>query len=299
MMRELIVIECPTNLGLAKMPYAKEPGVKKLPDWLKSLGFHAAIDPHKILRIEAPEHTMAIDELTQVRNADNLISYAIRQADLVEKEINTNSFLLLLGGDCSLLIGTAMALKKKGRFGLFYLDGHTDYIKPEQSNTHGAAGMDLGIACGYGHPKLTNIHNLGPYVEEQHVFCIGNREYDAFYEKPIKESQVNYIPLYLLRERGIEKVLSQFLGMLIQNNLDGFFIHFDVDVLNDTIMPAVDSRQNDGLSYTELNEILVPLLNSNKAVGMEITILDPDLDPTGEYTRGFINQMVPIINNIQ
>lgn len=26
--RNLVIVECPTNLGVIKMPYAKEPGVK-------------------------------------------------------------------------------------------------------------------------------------------------------------------------------------------------------------------------------------------------------------------------------
>jgi arginase len=53
----------------------------------------------------------------------------------------------------------------------------------------------------------------------------------------------------------------------------------------------VDSRAKGGLSYQELREILGILLASKKAIGMEITILDPDLDPTGIFTEGFVNEM--------
>lgn len=297
--RNLIIIECPTNLGLSPMPYAKEPGVRKLPEWFKKWGFHSAVNPDKTLRIEAPKYTTKIDHLTDVRNADSIIMYAITQSDVMANEVNGNSFLLILGGDCSVLIGSSIAFKKTGNFGLFYLDGHTDYIRPEQSHTYGAAGMDLAIVCGYGHPNLTNILNLNPYFEQQNVFCVGNRECDEEYERPIKDSQVMYIPLNQLREKSIKKTVAQFLYMIEKHNLDGFFIHFDVDVLNDTIMPAVDSRQNDGLSYLELKDILSPLIRSNKAFGMEITILDPDLDNSGSYTKNFIKNFSPIINKLK
>jgi len=294
--RKNVVIECPTNLGLAQSDYAIEPGVKRLPRWLERHGLHTAINPSEVYVIDTPEYTMDLDTTTQVRNANAIITYAKRQADIIEKELSNNSFLIVLGGDCSVLIGSALALKKKGRYGLFFLDGHTDYMLPGHLGTHGAAGMDLAIACGVGHPYLTNIDNQGPYVEEEMVFCVGNREYDLEYERPIMESNVTYYPLNRLRDYGLENVISDFLNIVEQHELDGFFIHLDVDVLNDLIMPAVDCRQEDGLNYEELKKILIPLIMKKKCKGLEITILDPDLDPTGIYTKEFIQNITEIIN---
>jgi arginase len=293
------LFEFPSNLGLIKTDYAIEPGVKKLPDWLKQFGFHEQIKPDKVIRLEPPAYTMLVDKASQVRNADNIVVYAKEQAALLYNEINKQSFQLIVGGDCSILIGSAIALRQKGKYGLFYLDGHTDFIWPEMSGTHGAAGMDLAIVAGHGHDKLTNIHNLKPYIQEDNIYCVGNREYDADYEKPVIESDVTYFPLNRLRENGLQHTVQQFLQMVLQNNLDGFFIHFDVDVLDDQIMPAVDSRTADGLSYDELTEILIPLLSSKKAVGMEITILDPDLDEEGRYTRAFVEHFVQIFTRVR
>ena len=242
---------------------------------------------------------MEIDPITNIRNARSIINYSLLQADVIGKQISKDTFLLILGGDCSILIGSAIAFKKKGRFGLFFLDGHTDYMIPECSHTHGAAGMDLAIVCGYGHDNLTNIDNLCPYFEAQNVFCVGNREYDEEYEKPIRGSEIHYFPLNELRKIGIQNVINQFFAILSKNQLDGFFIHFDVDVLDDTIMPAVDSRQSGGLSYPELKEILTLLFNHDKISGMEITIFDPDLDPDKEYINAFMMNMIPIINKIK
>jgi len=185
-----------------------------------------------------------------------------------------------------------LALKQLGNFGLFFLDGHTDYIWPELSHTGGAAGMDLAIVTGHGHDKLANINRQKPYVKEEQSWCVGNREYDdPEYIAAIENSNVNYFDLNRLREYGIEKTISDFLAMADHKNLDGFWIHLDVDVLNDDIMPAVDSRAPGGLSYDELRMILGRLLKSPKATGIEITILDPDLDPEGKYTRLFVEQV--------
>ncbi|MDG3581812.1 hypothetical protein [Galbibacter pacificus] len=61
-------------------------------------------------------------------------------------------------------------------------------------------------------------------------------------------------------------------------------------------MPAVDSRQQNGLSYSELSALLVPLLQHTKAVGIEFTILDPNLDKDGKYTSDFANNFMAILN---
>lgn len=84
-----------------------------------------------------------------------------------------------------------------------------------------------------------------------------------------------------------------------RKKLDGFWIHIDVDVLDDTIMPAVDSRQPGGLGYKDFNEILRLLLTDAKATDLEITILDPDLDPSGEYIEDFIHQFCTSVNAIR
>jgi len=87
--------------------------------------------------------------------------------------------------------------------------------------------------------------------------------------------------------------------MVKTEKLDGFWIHIDVDVLNDTIMPAVDSRQPNRLGYEEFNEILYLLLSDSTATGLKITILDPDLDQSGEYTKRFIDNFCVTFNSIK
>lgn len=297
--KKWVIIECPSNLGLSQFDERLEPGVRKLPDWLQQNGLHNELCPEKIIRIDSPSYSMDIDRLTDVRNADKLVDYAIRQCGEVQYELSNENFLVLLGGDCSVLIGVGLALKRKGNFALFYLDGHTDYMKPEQSHTHSAAGMALAIATGFGHSKLTNVNNLEPYFYPENVFCVGNREYDDDYEKPIKNSAIKYIPLNKLREKGIENTIKQFESLVSSDKIDGFLIHLDVDVLNDEIMPAVDSRQNGGLSYQELKRVLIPLMKNKKVIGIEITILDPDLDPNGIYTRPFVSTLIEIFNAVK
>ncbi|WP_290795334.1 arginase family protein [Flavihumibacter sp. UBA7668] len=296
-MSEITIIEVPFNLGLKEPAPGHEPGVKKLPGHLNKHGFHATLNPTQVLQLPAPPYSSAFDEASGVRNVSQIATYATEQAAILQSVLNKNQFLILLGGDCSILIGTALALKNTGRYGLFYLDGHTDYMGSYLSETGGAAGMDLAIVTGYGHENLTNLQNKEPYFKQNHVWCVGNREYDESYVNEILSSHISYIDLHQLRKEGIKACINGFLKMVQEEKLDGFWIHIDVDVLNDEIMPAVDSRQPDGLSFVEFNEILYHLLSNPKATGMQITILDPDLDTEGKYAKEFVTNICTTIHS--
>jgi arginase len=291
---DIVILESPSNLGLREPSPGREPGVRKLPAWLKAYGFHQRIRPAKTIPLTPPPYTMDLDETARVRNADAIVRFAAEQAAALQKLLNNRLappapalFPLVLGGDCSILIGNALALKKMGRYGLFFLDGHTDFMHPSFSQTGGAAGMDLSIVTGHAHQKLADIDGQGPYIREEDVWCVGNREYDAAYVRPILDSRIHYYDLANLRRVGVKAVVDAFIEQA--QILDGFWIHLDVDVLDNVLMPAVDSPQPDGLSYEELDVILRSLLSQPKAAGLELTILDPDLDPDGRYTTAFVD----------
>ena len=295
-MKELCIVEFPSNLGLKEPQPGKEPGVKKLPDWLWKHNLHKALDTENIIRLDAPKYSNSRDTQTNILNTNSLISYGREQAYLINNLLSQNKFPFILGGDCSILLGSAIALKQKGNYGLFYLDGHTDFMDVSLSETGGVGGMIASLVTGNGHEKLTNILNLSPYIKEENLWCVGNREYDEAYENEIRNSAATYVSLDALRKNGISNCIESFLSEVETKNLDGFWLHIDVDVLNDVIMPCVDSRTPDGLSYKEFNELTSYLFQSKKLSGLEITILDPDLDTTGQYTKDFVDNITTTFN---
>ncbi len=55
-MKEIYIVEFPSNLGLKEPQPAKEPGVKKLPDWLRKHNLHKTIHPKEVIRLDAPKY---------------------------------------------------------------------------------------------------------------------------------------------------------------------------------------------------------------------------------------------------
>jgi arginase len=281
------IISFNSNLGLIEPAPGKEPGVKKLPAQLRKSGFFDLIVPQEFIELEPPPYSMWLDPISDMRNTDSIADYAKKQVPILQDVISRKNFALVLGGDCSILIGNALALKQLGEYKLFFIDGHTDFMWPELSSTHGVAGMDLAIVTGHGHEKLSDIDGYRPYFRETDTWCVGNREFDPEYVAAIEKTGIHYYDLNVLRKHGMAACVDSFFADLSTDEPDGFWIHLDADVLDPLIMPAVDSPDPGGLNYPELIGLLDPLLSHPLCTGMEITILDPDRDPDGKIVREF------------
>ena len=289
--KAIIVLDAPSNLGLRPPATGKEPGVRRLPERLRAHRLVKRIGAADGARIPAPPYDPAIDPASGVRNGQAIAAYSQRLAAAVQAVVTSGAFPLVLGGDCSVLLGPLLALRRQGRYGLCFIDGHLDLLTPETSASKGAAGMDLALAIGYGPDLLANLDGLRPLVQDSHVVALGYRGgtdgYGALTE-PTTRPPLLWLPLTDIRNQGPVAAAEAALSLFEREGLQGFWIHLDVDVLDDSVMPAVDSRQPDGLAYEELGAVLRPLLHSPLATGMEITILDPDLDPDGRIIEYFV-----------
>ena len=90
--------------------------------------------------------------------------------------MDRGEFPVVLGGDCSILLGGLLALKRRGRYGLLFMDGHADFYNPEANPNGEAASMDLAFATGRGPDVLTNIEGRRPLVNDEDVVAFGYRD---------------------------------------------------------------------------------------------------------------------------
>jgi arginase len=202
-------------------------------------------------------------------------------AEHVSFTLDLGRFPVVLGGDCSILLGTALALRRRGRFGLFFLDGHADFYSPESEPNGEVASMELAIVTGREPAALADLDGLCPLVREEDVvvFAFRDAESAAEYGAPdVRQTAMHVFDLPQVRRLGVAPAARVALSALETRGLEGFWIHVDADVLNDDVMPAVDYRMPDGLSAEELTEVLAVVLASPLAAGLEVTIYNPTFD---------------------
>ena len=285
-MKPRTVLDAPSNLGLAPPAPGREPGTRRMPEVLRWNGLRARLGARDAGRVEAPPYGTAVHPCG-IRNAEAIAAYARTLADAVESVLVRDELALVLGGDCSILLGNLLGARRTvDRLGLVFLDGHSDFATPERSGTHGAAGMDLALAVGRGPPLLSALAPDGPLVDPGSVVHLGMREEDP----ELRASGSPVLDLAEIERRGPRVTAGEVLDRL--GSHPGFWIHVDADVLDDTVMPAVDSRVPGGLSYDALVEMLRSLLGSPRALGVEFTIYDPDRDLEGTVGRAFTSALV-------
>ena len=288
----VVAVDAPSNLGLSPPEEGREPGVRGLARAFRERGLLSRLGAEDSSGATPPAYSPEIEARTGTRNGEAIRMFSVDLAERVETVVGSGRFPLVLGGDCSILIGGMLGLRRMGRFGLVFVDGHLDFRHPGNSiRLRAAAGEDLALVTGRGPERLTNIDGLGSLVHDEDVVALGERE-DYPEWRDIHGTGITVWDLRRLREHGFAEAGEGAVERPRANGVDGFWIHLDADVLDDVLMPAVDSRQPDGTDYAELVELLRPLLRSGLAVGMEITIFDPELDPTGEISEAFTTAVV-------
>ena len=288
----VVVIDAPSNLGLSPPEADREPGVRGLASALRERGLVYRLGAEHGGGLTPPPYSPEVEPATGTRNGEAIRRFALDLAGRVADVVGSGRFPLVLGGDCSILIGGMLALRRMGRFGLMFVDGHLDFRHPGNSARLGAvAGEDLAVVTGRGPERLANIDGLGSLVRDEGVVALGERE-DYPEWRDIHSTGITVWDLRRLRTHGLAEAAEEAVYKLQAKGVEGFWLHLDADVLDDDLMPAVDSRQPGGMSYGELVELLGVLLRSGLAVGMEVTIFDPELDPTGEIAEGFAGAIV-------
>jgi arginase len=276
----MAIVAAPTNLGLRPPEPSAVPGTAKAPEVLRAAGLWSRMQDIAYDGGLVPCPRYLDDKVpgsSRLRNHDNLLDYSDRFAQQLTDTLDRGHTPLVIGGDCSILLGAGQALSERGRFGLVHLDGHTDFRHPGNSESCAAlAGEDLAAAIGLHWPEVSR-HGSHQHFLASDVVQLGCRPGDAY-----RAEVEQHLPLVLTAPQihaDPRAAAEQALAIVERPDLDGYWLHVDVDVLDPSILPAVDSPTPGGLTpedVTTLLQILVP-----RAAGAHITIYDPDLDPTG------------------
>ena len=206
-----------------------------------------------------------------------LASMAI--ASRVREVMEAGERPLVLGGDCTLLLGVCSALPRG--CGLWFVDGHADFFDGESSPTGEAADMDLAILTGHGPPGLLGGE---PLLEAAAVVLLGHRpaelHRDVARENARLDPAIHALTAPEVHEGGCARV-----GADAAARLAGCpaWLHLDLDVLDEGALPAVSYPQRLGLGWDELVALVRPLAAAPNLLGLSVADFNPDRDVDGAH----------------
>src|SRR5262245_49184156 len=242
-MRRIAVLDAPSNLGLRPPTPSSVPGCAKAPGALRDQGLVARLGArdagcHTPPRFD-PGDWLPGDGVSQARD---IARYSVRLADRIGAILDAGEFALVLGGDCSVAIGSALAINRLGdeigqRMGLVYIDAHSDFRHPGNATVVGAAaGEALALVTGRGQTELAGIEHRRPYVRDSDVVVIGLRPADD-YRMDLQAGVLAFRTVPDLRTEGAVRTAQWCRTRL--GECGGFWVHLDTDVLDPSVMPAV------------------------------------------------------------
>lgn len=283
-MRPAAVIEAPSILGL------RPTGVQNLPEALIRAGLLGRLQARHAGRVTAPAYSAERDPETGFLNARAIAGYSRKLAESVGRVLDRGEFALVLGGDCSILLGAMLALDRRGPHGLLFIDGHMDFYQSEANVNGEAASSELALATGRGPALLTTYDGRCPLIRDEDVVAFGfrdEREAETYGSQPLPK-EMKALSFAGVRRMGAAAAARDAVAHVSGQGTREFWIHFDADALDDEVMPAVDYRLPGGLAWSEMETVLGAALAHPKAAGMEVTIFNPTLDRGGEILAAFL-----------
>jgi arginase len=292
----IAIVDAPSVLGLFPR------GVETLPEALHRHDLRRRVGASRHRSLVPPQYSAEGDPAVGINNAEAIVVFSRTLADAVGEELDAGAFPLVLGGDCTVMFGGLLALARRGRPGLLFLDGHADFAHAADEPSGEAASMDLALATGRGPEGFGPIGTSEPLIEDDRVAVLGYRVHgdgtDTNRDVHVWETGITTIELQQVRRRGVARATADALEVVARDELDGFWIHLDVDVLDDDLMPAVDYHSPDGLSWEELTYMVTTAVATGRARGMDVAIFNPRLDADGRLAGLLVGFLAECLSSI-
>lgn len=283
MNRRVTVLGAPSSIGIRPYDDGGMRCLDQAPGVLRQEGLVERLGARDMGDVVAPRYRDFERPQGRPRNEAEVAEYSRALAAQVAAAAAADAFVLVLGGDCSIVLGCLLGLRHAtgARIGLAYVDAHADFATPQESWTGSAASMCLAQAIGRGDTPLARLADE-PLVRAGDVVLLGRsdeNEDGRYGESALRALPVLDLPREEVRELGAARSAAAALERLAHPGVDGYWIHVDADVIDPQVVPAVDSPEAGGFSLEELESLLKPLVDHPGAIGLELTIYDPALDP--------------------
>ncbi|SFV00938.1 arginase [Polaromonas sp. YR568] len=188
---------------------------------------------------------------------------------------------ILLGGDHCLGIGSISAVARHCRntgktLRVLWLDAHTDFNTNALTPTGNVHGMPVAVLCGHGPAELTSIGGATPAMSPKAIRQIGIRSVDEGEKRFVRQEGLEVFDMRYIDEMGMRHTMEKALAGMDANT--HLHVSFDVDFLDPSIAPGVDTAIKGGPTYREAQLCMEMIADTGLLGSLDVMELNPALD---------------------
>jgi arginase len=295
-MRRLDIIGAPSSAG------AYAPGQEWAPEAWRAAGLIGLLEKRGIAvndRGDVPGFRWRIDpEHVRAMNADAAASVARSVADQVAAGLSDGSKVLVLGGDCTVELGTvAGASRATPDVGLVYIDYDTDMNTPASVEDGALDWMGIAHLLGLPDtvPALAGLGPRTPMLRPDQVLLFANGSSTDFERRTIDELGIEEVPLAKVKSDPAGAARAVVDGFT--RRFERLLVHVDADVLDFLDFPiAEETRRHRGLRFEQLVAVFRELVAAPNWTTLTICEVNPDHDPDGSSMRRLSEALADVLS---
>ena len=276
MPKPLSVIGVPSSAG------AYAPGQEKTPAALREAGLLAMLKERGVTVQDCgdlPRFRWRPDKGNpSAMNLDTVVETARETARRVSKAMLDDTAVLVLGGDCTVGVGTVGgSAGAGGRVGLVYMDLDTDLNVPH-STTDGALDW-MGVAHmlgveGAANP-LTRVGSRYPMLGPDSVLFFAYGNVTPWEQQVIDSMKIQGVPVDQVAADPGDAAHRVVNGW--GKDFDRLLIHLDVDVIDFADFPIAEhTRRNEGLTFHQAMQAIEVLVGAENWSALTVAEVNPD-----------------------
>lgn len=252
-------------------------------------------DINKIYEVKKANCIKDIEKGNKRKNIGYINEFNSNLYNIVSESIK-NNLPIILGGDHSIAIGSALAsINKYKNLGIIWIDSHADFNTFETTVTGNIHGLPFATITGQNGEELTKFHK-GNFYNSKNSVLVGARsiDYPGEYEN-LEKAGVTVFTTDDIKQNGMKEVIRQAIE-IASNGTDGMHVSIDIDVLDPKEAPGVSVPEVDGILENDLNEGIEEIIaNKEKVKSVDLVEYNPNYDVYGitlQIAKRILNKII-------